>query len=135
MSASARLDIAITDRNPHVREFVCRELCGEGHRVGVLAGAGQLLASLCGGHPPQVLVLDPEAAGARLTEVAASLKRCPEVLVLLHVFEGEGQQSGFEGAFVVEKQPDIGSLRAAIRALAAQSAGRGQDQAQQQEKP
>ncbi|SNS17024.1 hypothetical protein SAMN04488503_3035 [Humidesulfovibrio mexicanus] len=135
MPASIRLDIAITDRNPHVREFLCRELCGEGHRVGALAGAGQLLEGLRGGHPPQVLVLDPEAAGPRLAEVAASLKRCPEVLVLLHVFEGEGQQPGFEGAFVVEKQPDIGALKAAIRALAAQFAGRGPDRAQQQEKP
>jgi DNA-binding response OmpR family regulator len=135
MPASVRLDIAITDRNPHVREFLCRELSGEGHRVGALAGASQLLEGLHGGHPPQVLVLDPEAAGAHLGEVVAGLKLRPEVLVLLHVFEGEGQQQGFEGAFVVEKQPDIGALKAAIRALAAQFAGREPGHAQQREKP
>lgn len=135
MSASQRLDIAITDRNPHVREFLCRELCGEGHRAGALAGTGQLLESLCGARPPQVLVLDPEAAGPRLPEVAAALRERPWVLVLLHVFEGEEPAPGFEGALVVEKEPHVGALKAAVRTLAAQCAGRGADRREPQERP
>lgn len=127
MPATTRLDIAITDRNPHVREFLCRELAEQGHRAGALANAAQLLEVLGGSRPPQVLVLDPEAAGPRLAEVAGRLKeRAGQVQVLLHVFEGEEAQPGFEGALVVEKEPHIGALKAAVNALAAQLGAEGQ---------
>lgn len=121
MPTTARLDIAITDRNPHVREFLCRELAAQGHRAGGLASPAQLLDALAGSRPPQLLILDPEAAGARLAEVAAKLKeRAGQVLVVLHVFEGEEPQPGFEGVLVVEKQPHVSALKAAVNALAAQ---------------
>lgn len=121
MPATARLDIAITDRNPHVREFLCRELAEQGHRAGALASAAQLLEALSGSRPPQVLVLDPEAVGTKLAEVASRLKgRARQVMVVLHVFEGEEVQPGFEGALVVEKEPHIAALKAAVSALAAQ---------------
>lgn len=121
MPATARLDIAITDRNPHVREFLCRELAEAGHRAGALAGATQLLEALCGSRPPQLVVLDPEALGPRLAEVAKRLKALSgRVSVVLHVFEGEEPQPGFEGALVVEKEPHVGALKAAVNALAAQ---------------
>ncbi len=120
MPATARLDIAITDRNPHVREFLCRELAEQGHRAGALASAAQLLEALSGSRPPQVLVLDPEAVGTKLAEVANQLKRTGQVMVVLHVFEGEEAQPGFEGALVVEKEPHIAALKAAVSALAAQ---------------
>lgn len=121
MPTTARLDIAITDRNPHVREFLCRELAEAGHQAGALASAAQILEVLAGKRPPQVLVLDPEAAGARLAEVAGRLKKLAgQVMVVLHVFEGEEAQPEFEGALVVEKEPNVGALKAAVNALAAQ---------------
>jgi len=121
MPATARLDIAITDRNPHVREFLCRELAEAGHRAGALTGAEPLLKVLSGGRPPQVLVLDPEAVSSCQGEVARKLRELAgHVLVLLHVFEGEDPQPGFEGALVVEKEPHVGALKAAISALATQ---------------
>jgi len=121
MPTTARLDIAITDRNPHVREFLCRELAEQGHRAGALASAAQLLEVLAGKRPPQVLVLDPEAAGTRLAEVAERLKKLAgRVMVVLHVFEGEEAQPEFEGVLVVEKEPHVGALKAAVNALAAQ---------------
>jgi len=128
MPATARLDIAITDRNPHVREFLCRELADLGHFAGALASAAQLLEALSGPKPPQVLVLDPEAAGTRLAEVALRLKeRAGKVLVVLHVFEGEEPRPGFEGALIVEKEPDIAALKAAVKVLAAQLGADGTD--------
>lgn len=121
MPTAARLDIAITDRNPHVREFLCRELAEAGHRAGALAGATQLLEALSGNRPPQLVVLDPEAVGPRLAEVAKRLKaQAGRVSVVLHVFEGEEPQPLFEGALVVEKEPHVGALKAAVSALAAQ---------------
>jgi len=121
MPATPRLDIAITDKNPHVREFLCRELAELGHKAMPLAGADELLERLGGGRPPQVLVLDPEALGARMADVAARLKDGAKgPVVVLHVFPDADPQPGFEGALVVEKQSHVGALKAALIALAAQ---------------
>lgn len=121
MPATPRLNIAVIDKNPHVREFLCRELAGLGHRAKALAGAEELLERLDGSTPPQVLVLDPEALGPRMAEVAARLKGAANgLMVVLHVFPDADPQPGFEGALVVEKQSHVGALKAALTALAAQ---------------
>lgn len=121
MTATARLDIAVTDKNPHVREFLCRELAGLGHEVRALASAGEVFEALNGPRPPQVLVLDPEAAGTRLAELARLLKaRAGKVAVMLHVFESAEAQPDFDGALVVEKQPHMGALKTTLTTLAAQ---------------
>lgn len=121
MPAAAHLNIAITDKNPHVREFLCRELAGLGHTACVLTSPLALLETLCGPRLPQVLVLDPEAAGASLAEVARRLKDCAgQVVVMLHVFEGVEPDQDFAGALVVEKQPDMRALKTALASLAEQ---------------
>jgi len=128
MSPFRWLHIAITDKNPNVREFLCRELAEQGLEARPLAGVGDILACLGEPAPPQVLVLDPEAAGARLDEVAGRLAGLSgRVAVVLHVFEGAEAPGGFEGALVVEKEPHMGALKAALMALAAeaQASGRG----------
>lgn len=128
MSPYCRLRIAVTDKNPHVREFLCRELAEQGLEARPLAGAGDILACLGEPEPPQVLVLDPEAAGARLGELAGRLAGLAgRVAVVLHVFEGAEAPGGFAGALVVEKEPHVGALKAALMALAAEApaSGRG----------
>jgi hypothetical protein len=120
MPAHNRLDIAVTDRNPHVRDFLCRELSGLGHGASALTGADELVASLSSPTPPQVLVLDPEAAGPRLAEVARRIKDgAGRIVVLLHVFPDAELQPDFAGALVVEKEPRMGPLKAALVSLAA----------------
>lgn len=129
MLHATALNIAITDKNPHVREFLCRELAGLGFEANAIAGATPLLEALCSPRPPRVLVLDPEALGARLGEVARRLKACGGVTtVVLHLFDGAEPGAEFDGALVVEKRPDMAGLTAALTALAAQLArlaGRG----------
>jgi DNA-binding response OmpR family regulator len=118
MAQAPGLDIAITDKNPHVREFLCRELSGLGHTANAISGAIALLEALGGPHPPQVLVLDPEVPGPRLAEVARRLRdRAGEIVVLLHVFEGGEPDAGFDGALVVEKRPDMAGLTTALGVL------------------
>lgn len=119
MPPTARLRIAIADKNPHVREFLCRELAQAGHEAHALSGAADIVAGLAAAEPPQVLVLDPEAAGERLAEVARALAAAPgRVAVVLHVFADAEPLSGFDGALVVEKQPRMDALMAALAALA-----------------
>ncbi len=129
MSPFRRLIIAITDKNPHVREFLCRELAEQGLEARPLAGARDILACLAEQEPPQVLVLDPESVGARLGELAGRLAGLSgRVAVVLHVFEGAEAPGGFDGALVVEKEPHMGALKAALMALVAEApaSGRGE---------
>jgi hypothetical protein len=127
MARDARPRLAILDRNPHVREFLCREFEAHGFAATALRDAADLTASLASQAPPEVLVVDPEALAlsgdlsgdltgrlaARLAEVA---KRVP---LVLHVFPEAGMPAGgfgVAGALVVEKQADTGALQRAVRA-------------------
>ena len=107
MPSTPQLRIAITDRNPHVREFLCRELAQLGFAARPLTG--DILAALEGREPPQVLVIDPETAVGRLPELARRL--AGRAVVVLHVYEGEEAPDDFAGALVVEKQPHMGISR------------------------
>jgi CheY-like chemotaxis protein len=68
--------ILVADRNRNVRQFLRRELAGEGYQV-ILAGEGRELAQLLRGEdPPDLLILDPDIP-SYLTK--------PELIKLLHV--------------------------------------------------
>jgi two-component system KDP operon response regulator KdpE len=124
MTASQPPRIAITDRNPHVRELLCRELAALGLAPEPLTGPGDILASLASAQPPVVLVLDPEAAAERLAELSGRLSAMAgRVAVVLHVYDGAEAPGGFVGARVVEKRPDMGALKAVLMELAAGGTG------------
>lgn len=119
MASDARPRMAILDRNPHVREFLCREFEDQGFQATALRDAAELRSSLDSAWPPQVVVLDPEALlpdghlAERLAELAA------RVALVLHVFpEAEAPAAGWgaPGAAVVEKQADMKGLSQAVRA-------------------
>ncbi len=119
MARDARPRLAILDRNPHVREFLCREFEAHGFAATALRDAAELTASLASPAPPEVVVLDPEALdlggslAGRLAEMSA------RVPLVLHVFpEAEIPAGGWgaAGALVVEKQADTRELDRAVRA-------------------
>ncbi len=113
MAMGARPRLAILDKNPHVREFLCREFEAHGFAATALRDAAELKASLASDCPPEAVVLDPETPGlaGRLAEVAA------RALLVLHVFpETETPAGGWgvPGAIVVEKQADTRELGQAV---------------------
>jgi len=126
MAMGTRTRLAILDRNPHVREFLCREFEAHGFAATALRDVAELSASLASQSPPEVVVLDPEALdltaqlpgplAGRLAELAL------QVPLVLHVFpEAEIPAGGFgaAGAHVVEKQADTRELDRAVRAALA----------------
>ncbi len=122
-SSNSRLDIAVMDRNPNVREFLCRELSVLGFAVGALPNSGSLLLALRCPRPPRVVVFDPEAAGASLAEVVHDLREhSGQVAVVLHVFEGEEPLPELPDAVLVEKRPDMRTLKAALAAITGKAA-------------
>ena len=63
--------ILIADRNPHIREFLRRELEAEGYRVLVAKDGNQLIVLLNLSKPPDLLILDldlPHVDGLQVLE-------------------------------------------------------------------
>lgn len=118
---AATLDFAIMDRNPHVRELICRELGARGHAARQVRSASEAAGLLGGPTPPQVLVVDPEAAEGHLAEIARAAGRLGGRLALVvHAFGDSQAPQDLPGALVVEKAADLGPLMAL-----AESLGRG----------
>lgn len=135
MGQTACLNIAIMDRNPHVRELMCRELTALGHTARAVQTGAEALRLLEGSAAPQVLILDPEALGGGMQELSARLAGLAgRVVTVLHMYaedqaEGDAESSGQElasaalmatlpGALVVEKQAHLGALKSLVGTLA-----------------
>lgn len=126
MAKDARPRLAILDRNPHVREFLCREFEAHGFAATALRDAAELSASLASQSPPEVVVLDPEALDLSAQLAGSTAGRLDElalrVPLVLHVFpeaEIPAGGAGAPGAQVVEKQADTRALERAVRAALA----------------
>jgi DNA-binding response OmpR family regulator len=119
MTMDARPRLAILDRNPHVREFLCREMQAHGFAATALRDAAELAASLASQTPPEVVVLDPEALDLKGRLAKCLAEMAARVPLVLHVFpEAEIPAGGWgaAGALVVEKQADTRELGRAVRA-------------------
>jgi len=107
--------ILIVDRNPHVREFLQRELQGQGYTVLVAGSAGDMLSRLSGAAAPTVVVLDPDLPDlGGLPLLKRLVREHPGVRLIVHAHRGEG---GLErsGAPLVEKDGRTGPLLEAVR--------------------
>jgi len=79
--------ILIADRNRNVRDFLRRELTGEGYLVEVARDGREVLARLNGDQPPHLLILDLEIPYLDEAEVWARLKaHQPSLPVIIHTF-------------------------------------------------
>lgn len=77
--------ILVADRNPRIRNFVERELRGEGYRVLTAETAAQLTFWLAAGYLPDVLVLDPDLPGGDAQDrVWSLLAGHPQLPVVFH---------------------------------------------------
>ncbi|MBW2020038.1 MAG: response regulator [Deltaproteobacteria bacterium] len=82
--------ILIADRNPHVREFLRRELMAEGYRVLVANDGREVLRMTDVDEPPELLILDldmPYVSG--LTVLEQLQKRKSPLPVMIHTFRTE----------------------------------------------
>jgi hypothetical protein len=123
------------DRNPHVRELMCRELAALGHSARTVQTGAEALRLLAGPEVPQVLILDPEALSSGMQELPARLAGLSgRVVTVLHMYaedqaDGDSAGNGQEltsaallailpSALVVEKQVHLGALKSLMGTLA-----------------
>ena len=81
------LNILITDRNPHVREYLKRELMAEGYHVCTAKNGQGILLRIYSSEPLELLILDPEVLDADEVSFFEKLQdRIPDLPVVVHAF-------------------------------------------------
>ena len=117
----APLTILVADRNPHVREFIRRELIAEGYRVLLAKNSRQAIKWAYSKEPPDLLIIDPDLPDADETLVIQKLQnRIPALPMIIHTFQlTVDPQSGYANVLaIVEKNgSSVDQLKNVIRSF------------------
>ncbi len=99
--------ILITERNPHVREFLKREIAAEGYDVRLAENGREMLKSVYQKEPIALLIIDPDLPDPDVDRILMELQdRVPRIPVIFHTFSPDFVQysSTMEDAVFVEKK-------------------------------
>ncbi len=79
--------ILIADRNPHVREFLKREMTGDGYDVRLARNGHEVLQYAYSSEQLHLLILDPDLPGVHELTVLENLQnRIPSLPIVVHTF-------------------------------------------------
>lgn len=79
--------ILIADRNPHVREFLKREMAAEGYRIRLAENGKDVLKWSYAPEPLDLLILDPDLPDVDADTLFARLAdRIPALPMVIHTF-------------------------------------------------
>ncbi len=112
--------ILIAERNPHVREFLGRELMEQNFLVTGAHNSDEVLKVLGSTSPPDLVIMatdTPNTGNAGLLEQIA--EACPDLPVILHVYNGEVGDTKSLGlaSAVVEKRANPENLTRVVFSL------------------
>ncbi len=111
--------ILIADRNPHIRDFLRRELTACGYNIRQVQNGKELLKLIYSRNRIDLLVLDPEVPGVEAIELARKIvDRIPQLPVVLFYTRGNDDISEYNAGhvFLVEKNgQSIDTLKAVIQ--------------------
>ncbi len=117
---NAQITLLIADRNPHVREFLKRELLVEGYHIR-LASTGREILEYMSGVQPDILILDPDMPDiADISLIERIHRMYPQMPVVVHslVTDIVHQLDGAHPIVFVEKQgSSIDHLKQAIKGI------------------
>lgn len=83
-------DIMITDRNPHVRRFVAREIAAAGYRVREAECGADVLFQVSRNKALDLLILDPDLPDIDSAVLLQRIrKRIPALPVVIHAFSSD----------------------------------------------
>lgn len=112
-------NILVADRNPHIRNFLRRELAACGYRVFMVENAKNLLKLIYSRSRIDLLILDPDFPGMEVIGTASKIaNRIPQLPVVLFSIMGNDDISAFNAGniFLVEKNgQSIDILKAVIQ--------------------
>ncbi len=99
--------LLIADRNPHVRDFLRRELAAEGYVIVLAKSSQEILESVAQPETPDLLILDPDLTSQTDPEILRKIRSVsPDIPVVLHSFLPESRELADRSPNVtfVEKQ-------------------------------
>ena len=80
-----KFNILIGERNPHIREFLKREMVAEGYNVQLAKNGREVLNLVYSSAPIDLLILDPDLPGASELNLFKSLAdRIPALPLVIH---------------------------------------------------
>lgn len=113
--------ILIADRNPHVRDFLKRELVAEGYEVRLARNVRETLGSIYNPEPLDLLILDLDLPDANELNILEKLQdRMPSLPVIVHTYmtDYKGHPLSLNSATFVEKEgTNIDGLKRAVREI------------------
>lgn len=117
--------ILIADRNPHVREFLKREMAAEGYRVRLAENGKDVLKWSYAPEPLDLLILDPDLPDVDANTLLARLAdRIPALPMVIHTFLSDfsaPEASAGDIAFVEKRGSSIESLKQIVERLLVRS--------------
>ncbi len=117
---NAQITLLIADRNPHVREFLKRELLVEGYHIR-LASTGREILEYMSGVQPDILILDPDMPDiADISLIERIHRMYPQMPVVVHSLMTDivHQLDDAHPIVFVEKQgSSIDHLKQAIKGI------------------
>jgi len=125
-SGTTAVTILVADRNPHVRNFLRREMAADGYRVHLAEKAQEVVRALM--EPPKVnlLVIDPDLTGAMDCHLADELRRhLPTLPVIVHGFFPvlcEWREKLHGATFIEKNANSVEQIKETIRNCLARSA-------------
>ena len=125
MSKAEGFNILIADRNPHVREFLKREMSAEGYRVRLAENGREVLKRSYDPEPMDLLILDPDLPDVDATDLITRLAdRIPTLPMVIHTFISDYHcppVSAGEIAFVEKRGSSIENLKQIMERLLARA--------------
>jgi DNA-binding NtrC family response regulator len=106
-SMEKNVNILITERNAHVRDFLKRELIREGFMVQLAENGNEMLKKVFFQEPLDILILDPDLPDMNVPDILHKINdRVPRLPVVFHTFPVDyNQYAGIvQDAIFVEKQ-------------------------------
>lgn len=102
-----KFTILIADRNPHVREFLKREMVAAGYRVRLAQNGREVVRCCYHAEPIDLIILDPDFPDLEESALVKKLRnRIPVLPVIFHTHPGDDESFArlFSEAVFVEKQ-------------------------------
>ena len=95
-------EILVADRNPHIRNFLRRELTALGLKVRLVKNIQELLDHIYSPMPIHLLILDPDFPGIDSLNLGRKLEtRIPPLPVVLHCVQGAAESVDLKESEVI----------------------------------
>ena len=117
--------ILIADRNPHVREFLRRELTAAGYRILLAEKGRDVVERMYRPEPIDLLILDPDLPDVEESDIFRKIRnRIPAMPVVVHTYVSDYETHpdlANAAAFVEKRGSSIDNLKVVVSDILKQS--------------